>query len=95
MATPCIVCEEWCPTSPKAVFLREEVTHDRQGKEIMVKRPYIDPNLCTGCGACEYACPVTDKAAIYVTSVGESRSPDNQILLQRKGTKHDVTRTGT
>ncbi|TET94019.1 MAG: 4Fe-4S binding protein [Candidatus Zixiibacteriota bacterium] len=95
MATPCIVCEEWCPTSPKAVFLREEVTHDRQGKEITVKRPYIDPNLCTGCGACEYACPVVGKPAIYVTSVGESRSPDNQILLQKKGTKHDVTRTGT
>jgi polyferredoxin len=84
MATPCIVCEEWCPTSPKAVFLREEVTHDRQGKEITVKRPYIDPNLCTGCGACEYACPVADKAAIYVTAIGETRSPDNQILLRRK-----------
>lgn len=91
MAAPCIVCEEWCPTSPKAVYLREEVTYDRRGNEVTVKRPYVDPDLCTGCGACEFACPVIDKPAIYVTSVGESRSPDNQILLQRKGLKKDLS----
>jgi len=84
MATPCIVCEEWCPTSPKTIYLREEVTYNRHGDKVTLKRPYIDPDLCIGCGACEYACPVADEAAIYVTSVGESRSPDNQILLQRK-----------
>ncbi len=84
MATPCIVCEEWCPTSPKSVYLREETVTNREGKEVRVKRPYVDPALCTGCGACEYACPVTDKRAIYITSVGESRSRDNQILLERK-----------
>jgi len=85
MAKPCIVCEEWCPTSPKAIYLRDETALDSQGNEVKVKRPYIDPNLCTGCGACEYACPVVDKRAVYVTSVGESRSLENQILLQRKG----------
>jgi polyferredoxin len=87
MAKPCIVCEEWCPTSPKSVYLKEETVADANGNEQVVKRPYIDPNECTGCGACEYACPVIDKPAIYVTSIGESRSPENQILLQRKGTK--------
>ncbi|MFH1372742.1 MAG: 4Fe-4S binding protein [bacterium] len=84
MATPCIVCEEWCPTSPKAIYLKEETTYDREGTTIIVKRPYIDPELCTGCGACEFACPVSDRAAIYITSVGESRSPDNQILLKKR-----------
>lgn len=84
MATPCIVCEEWCPTTPKSVYLREEVAINREGKEVTVKRPYVDPALCTGCGACEYACPVSDKRAIYITSVGESRSRDNQILLKRE-----------
>jgi polyferredoxin len=87
MAKPCIVCEEWCPTSPKAIYLREETMIDRAGNEVAVKRPYVDPDLCTGCGACEFACPVADKSAIYVTSVGESRSARNQILLQRKGIK--------
>ncbi len=85
MAKPCIVCEEWCPTSPKAIYLREEIVTDRQGNRVTVMQPYVDPNLCTGCGACEYACPVTDRAAIYITSVGESRSLKNQILLERKG----------
>ncbi len=84
MAIPCIVCEEWCPTSPKAIYLREEIAVDRMGNEVTVMRPHVDPALCTGCGACEYACPVYDRKAIYVTSVGESRSETNQILLQRQ-----------
>ncbi|MEE9443455.1 MAG: 4Fe-4S binding protein [candidate division Zixibacteria bacterium] len=85
MGKTCLVCEEWCPTSPKAIFLREEEATDRNGNTITIKRPYIEPDICTGCGACEYACPVIDKPAVYVTSVGESRSAKNQILLQRKG----------
>jgi ferredoxin len=84
MATPCIVCEEWCPTSPKTIYLVEEQATDRQGRRVVVKRPHVDPSLCTGCGACEFACPVADRAAIRVTSVGESRSEQNQILLRRK-----------
>ncbi len=83
MATPCIVCEEWCPTSPKAIYLREEVVFDREGTEVRVQQPHVDPALCTGCGACEYACPVHDRKAVYITSVGESRSETNQILLER------------
>ena len=83
MATPCIVCEEWCPTSPKAVYFSEETVVNRKGEEVKVKRPYVDASLCTGCGACEFACPVSDRKAIYITSVGESRSPSNQLLLER------------
>ncbi|MEZ5357793.1 MAG: 4Fe-4S binding protein [Candidatus Zixiibacteriota bacterium] len=83
MNTTCLVCEEWCPTAPKAIYLEEEQTVDRDGNPISIRRPHIDPNLCTGCGACEYACPVIDKPAVYVTNIGETRSPDNQILLQR------------
>ncbi len=84
MAIPCIVCEEWCPTSPKAIYLKDEIVINRQGQEIAVKRPFIDPAECTGCGACEFACPVNDKPAVYITSVGESRSENNQILLKSK-----------
>ncbi|MCP4567248.1 MAG: 4Fe-4S dicluster domain-containing protein [FCB group bacterium] len=88
MGKTCIVCEEWCPTSPKAVYLKEETVSDRNGVTTTVKRPYIDPELCTGCGACEYACPVVDRPAVYVTAIGETRSPDNQILLQRNNQVH-------
>jgi polyferredoxin len=84
MATPCIVCEEWCPTSPKAVYLKEETVFNSVGLPVLVKQPYIDAHQCTGCGACEFACPVTDKKAIRISSVGESRSERNQILLERK-----------
>jgi polyferredoxin len=84
MATPCIVCEEWCPTSPKAVYLKDETVFNSVGLPVQVKQPYVDPHYCTGCGACEYACPVSDQKAIRITSVGESRSERNQILLERK-----------
>ena len=83
MATDCIVCEEWCPTSPKAIYLKPAEVVDAEGKVKQVKQPYLDPARCVGCGACEYACPVQDRPAVYVTSVGESRSRTNQILLNR------------
>jgi len=84
MATDCIVCEEWCPTSPKAVYLQPAEVIDAAGNVKQVKQPYLDPSRCVGCGACEHACPVQDRPAVYVTSVGESRSRGNQILLSRR-----------
>ncbi len=83
MATSCVVCEEWCPTSPKAIYTQDVEVKNSKGEMVKVKQPYIDPGLCTGCGACEYACPVSDKAAVYITSVGESRSKENQIILEK------------
>jgi ferredoxin len=53
------------------------------GNRTLVKQPLLDPARCVGCGACEYACPVQDQPAIYVTSIGESRSRTNQFLLNR------------
>jgi ferredoxin len=38
-------------------------------------------DLCIGCGICEYKCPVVDLAGIRVTSIGETRNPDNRITI--------------
>ena len=82
MGIECIVCEEWCPTSPKAIYLVPAEVVDRNGETKTVKQPFVDPKLCTGCGACEYACPIKGSPAIYVTSSGETRSKTNQFLLK-------------
>jgi polyferredoxin len=84
MATDCIVCEEWCPVSPKAIYLQEAEIVDADGNKKVVKQPHVDPSRCVGCGACEYACPLQEHPAVYVTSIGESRSADSQILLTRR-----------
>ena len=64
-------CEYFCPPV-------------RTGDETIVfvdNKPLITENLCVGCGICETKCPLTDRAAIFVTSRGESRaeSPDAVI----------------
>jgi polyferredoxin len=84
MATDCIVCEEWCPVSPKAIYVEEAQVVDANGNTKTLKQPHVDPSRCVGCGACEYACPLQEHPAVYVTSIGESRSPSSQILLARK-----------
>jgi MauM/NapG family ferredoxin protein len=82
LGKPCIVCEEHCPVSPKAIKFVEVEARLPDGKTVVQKAPVIDLELCTGCGICENKCPVVDDPAIYVTSVGETRSEKNRLLLQ-------------
>ena len=78
----CIVCEEHCPTPKKAIWFLERASKDRDGNEVMVKQPRVDFRLCVGCGICVAKCPLVDAPGIRVTSIGETRSKNNRILLQ-------------
>jgi ferredoxin len=42
------------------------------GQDQAVKLPYVAPELCIGCGICQYNCPLPDQAAIVVRTVQES-----------------------
>ena len=81
MDTSCVVCEEVCPVSPKAIFTRNVEVTDRWGATLQLKRPYIDPDRCIGCGICEHECPVKDDPAVYVTAIGETRDKTRSLLL--------------
>ncbi len=55
--TDCGACSEHCPT--KAVDM---VPYEETGLFI----PEVNEDICVGCGACEYPCPVRPYKAIYV-----------------------------
>ncbi len=77
--TSCGSCSEHCPTQAvKMVDYNNDLTI-----------PKIDPNICIGCGACEYACPVTDPhKAIYVVS-----NPEHLIADKPKQEKIEFNDT--
>jgi polyferredoxin len=82
METPCVVCEEVCPVSPKAIGTYEEEITRWDGTKVTLNKPYVRPELCIGCGICEHECPVIDDAAVYVTAIGETRSKERTLLLK-------------
>ena len=61
----CMVCEEHCPIPEKAIRFERSGEIDYNGK-LLLKKPYVVDELCTGCGICEYVCPLEEKPGIEV-----------------------------
>ena len=84
MEIPCVVCEEVCPVSPKAIQTKDVETKNVFGDIVVLNKPFIVPDLCIGCGICQTECPVKDERAVYVTAIGESRSKERRLLLRTR-----------
>lgn len=78
----CVVCAEVCPYS--AVIFRDtwddtlprdpSLPISEPGNKGRLKRvPTVDETLCTGCGICEFQCPVLPDHAIIVYTSQEDR----------------------
>lgn len=65
MGEECIVCQEHCPVSDKAIKLDTYAGGPA--------KPYIDKDLCVGCGICQNKCPVRPARAINVIPISLCR----------------------
>jgi len=65
----CIVCEEHCPTSDKAIKFHNVVVARDDGSTYESKQPYVIQDLCIGCGICEFVCPLDGESAVRVFRV--------------------------
>jgi ferredoxin len=79
----CLVCDEVCPYD--AVELRRV-----DGKPYRV--PFVIENRCSGCGYCEYHCPVKPAAAIVVQAPGEIRISTGSLQNAAIAAGLDLTR---
>jgi len=77
----CLICEEHCPVSPKAIFFVTADVQTSDGRTRQLKQPHVEPDRCTGCGICEHVCVFKDRPAIRVTSANEARHSGNRAIL--------------
>jgi len=84
----CIVCAEVCPYSavifkdtmddtlpknPDIALDHKDDTGKEDNRGRMKRVPTVDEKLCTGCGICEYHCPVLPDHSIVVYTFQEDR----------------------
>jgi len=67
----CSVCIENCPIPSKA--LRERPEEAMPGRKGRARELYVVADACTGCGICEYRCPVPNGSGVRVVAENEDR----------------------
>ena len=79
----CLVCDEACPYG--AIDMRRV-----EGKPEAV--PFVREKRCTGCGACEYACPVRGYPAITISPAGALRLEKGSFREHGRRLKLSISR---
>ena len=83
--TPCIRCEEMCPTPEKAIkIVNTFKIKTKDGEEVEIQQPFVDRELCVGCGICESNCTIEGTAGIRVQRV-DAPDPGTEFLLKKPG----------
>jgi MauM/NapG family ferredoxin protein len=62
----CIVCQEMCPLTEKAIELTQVTAANSEGGETALLLPEVIEERCIGCGICEHQCPLRGESAIRV-----------------------------
>lgn len=80
--TPCIRCEEMCPVPDKAIKILKTITiKGPDGQAVEIQQPYIDRDLCIGCGNCESKCTIDGAPGIRVFRP-DAPDPGTEFLLK-------------
>ncbi|HLJ53941.1 MAG TPA: 4Fe-4S binding protein [Chthonomonadaceae bacterium] len=88
----CIVCAEVCPYSAvifkdtmddtlpidPALPITAKLPNGKENKGRVKRVPTVDEKLCTGCGLCEYHCPVLPDHSIVVYTFQEDRGEQDK-----------------
>ena len=71
-----------CPAPDKAIkILNTFKIKGKDGEEVEIQQPYVDRDLCVGCGICESNCTIEGVAGIRVQRV-DAPDPGTEFLLK-------------